>query len=264
MKLMRSSIVYSAAYLAALCDVPHALAFSLGGRRTAVVSPTRLESANSEGSEPTRKQFLSAASAFLVSAASSRRAFAEDDLDVPTLTAPTKVGRSINKCIRAESGSTNCVSTSNVKQVDLYSPPWTFEVSPDEAFARLKGAIASDSSLKVTEIDEDARYIKFEALGLRSGFSKTDEVEFLVKGDDKVVTFKSIEKDAGGISDFGAQRSRLEELRKKSGVFGVMGSGLTADSYGDVSKGRGGGALGQLKAFYGLQSGAGFEDVFDK
>jgi hypothetical protein len=48
-------------------------------------------------------------------------------------------------------------------------------------------------------------------------------------------------------------------------VFDLMGGGLTADSYdggGAVSKGNN--PLGQLKAFYGLQSGEGFESVFDE
>ena len=43
-----------------------------------------------------------------------------------------------------------------------------------------------------------------------------------------------------------------------------MGGGLTADSYeGGGAAARGNGALGQLKAFYGLQSGQGFQDVFE-
>jgi len=44
-----------------------------------------------------------------------------------------------------------------------------------------------------------------------------------------------------------------------------MGDGMTADSYnvgGEVN--RNNGPLGQLKAFYGLQSGEGFKKLFEK
>ena len=154
---------------------------------------------------------------------------------------------------------TNCISTASIKQVDCYAPPWTFEVTPQEVMARLKGLVASDPTLEL--ISESTNYIKIRTpRGL-----VTDEIEFLVNADDKVVTFKSGEvlgEDATSatISDFGANRKRLEDLRKKSNVFGVMGDGLTADSY---AGGRGTGPLGQLKAFYGLQSGKGFEEVFE-
>ena len=149
----------------------------------------------------------------------------------------------------------NCVSTKNVKQVDLYSPPWTFEVSSDEAFARLKGAIGADRSMEIKEIDADDKYIKFE---VSRGLSR-DVCELLIKDSDKVVTFTVNEEATGGsFSDLGGQRKMLESIRKSSGVFEVMGGGMTADSYGD------GGVKGQLKAFWGLQSGSGFESVFEE
>lgn len=151
---------------------------------------------------------------------------------------------------------TNCISTASVKQVDCYAPPWTFEVSAEEAMARLKGLIASDPSLELVE-ESLPNYLRVTSN--RGPLDVTDQVEFLVNEQDKVVTFKSFELGEPSVSDFGANRKRLEQLRKRSnGVFGVMGDGLTADSYGD----RGTGPLQQLKAFYGLQSGAGYEEVF--
>lgn len=122
--------------------------------------------------------------------------------------------------------------------------------------ARLKGVLVSDPSLTVEEVVPN--YIRVSAVrGL-----VTDELEFLVNEQDKVVTFRSAEKgDGASLSDFGLNRKRLEELRKKASIFGVMGEGLTADSI--EGSARGGGPLGQLKAFYGLQSGQGFEDVFE-
>lgn len=152
------------------------------------------------------------------------------------------------------------MATSNIKQLDTYSPPWTFEVSPDEAFARLKGIVKSDDSLTIVEIDEKARYLIVNANRLAA----VDSMEFVVRGDDKVVIFKSFEKEASGVPDFGANRKRVEELRKKSGgVFSVMGDGLTADSYDGGAAGKRNGIGGQLKAFYGLNSGEGYQDVFE-
>ena len=110
-------------------------------------------------------------------------------------------------------------------------------------------------------MDDEARYIK---ANVQRTFAVQDEVEFLVKGDDKVVVFRSSEKEEGSIGDFGVNRKRIDSIRKRGAVFDLMGGGMTADSYdggGAVSKGNS--ALGQLKAFYGLQSGEGFESVFE-
>lgn len=145
---------------------------------------------------------------------------------------------------------------------DLPSPPWTFEVSPEEAFARLKGVIKSDDSFIVTEVDDDALYIRAYAKRLAVD---QDEVEFLVKADDKVVLYKSSARKNGSVSDFGANRKRLDDIRKRGAVFDLMGGGLTADSFdGGGAASKGNGPIGQLKAFYGLQRGEGFESIFEE
>jgi len=134
------------------------------------------------------------------------------------------------------------------------------QASSDEAFARLKGLIASDPSLIVTEMDDAARYVRAEAQRTYKG---QDEIEFLVRDDDRVVIFRSHEKDGGSIPDFGANRARIESMRKRSGGFFDLngGTGLPADGYDPTQRN---GLFGELKAFYGFQSGQGFEDVFDK
>jgi len=187
------------------------------------------------------------------------------------------ITRSIDGCPKPIPGKpNNCIATSNIKQLDTYSPPWTFDdsMSGDEAFARLKGIVKKSSevggqSYNIIEIDEKGRYMKIETpRGI--GFNFIDSVEFVVRADDQVVIFKSSEKpgedgSTSGLSDFGANRKRIEELRKSSGgAFQVMGSGLgTADSYDGGAQGKRNGWGGQLKAFYGLNSGAGYQDVFN-
>jgi len=156
--------------------------------------------------------------------------------------------KSISACTKAQdsNAATNCVSTANVRQVDLYMPPWTFPSSMplDEVMGRLKGAILTDIKLTVEEQSEN--YLRVSAI---RNFA-TDELEFVVNPEERVIIFRSQQVDGPEISDFGSQRKRLEDLRRRIKVFGVMGEEYKQE-----------GVLGQLKAFYGLQSGAGYEDV---
>ena len=220
---------------------------------------------NEDDSKPsimTRANFFSSTlvstASFLAVGAFPKVASADEEIPAAS---NTMKERSIVGCSKNSNGKiANCVSTSNIKELDSYLPPWTFEVSPDEAFARLKGAIVSDSSLEITEIDQDARYIKLDA---QRNFKEKDELQFLVRGEEKVVVFKSAEKIEGSANDFGASRKRLDAIRQKAAVFDLMGGGLTADSYSDATM-KGNGVFGQLNSFFGYQSGEGFEDVFDK
>jgi len=171
--------------------------------------------------------------------------------------------REIEGCPKPTPGKpNNCVATSNIKQLENYSPPWIFEGSSDEAFARLKGLVKSEPTFKIIEMDDEGKYMKIDVQRLNT----QDEIEFIVRGDDKIVLFKSFEKDGGtGLSDFGTNKKRVDGLRLKSGgFFNLQGEGLTADSFDGGSFGKRYGVTSQLKAFYGLQSGKGFEEVFEE
>ncbi len=194
-------------------------------------------------------------------------ALEEEEDSTKNVSAPSskvvELVRSIEACPKTIQGTpNNCVGTSNIKQMDTYSPPWTFDISPKEAFARIKGLMASDPTYTVTEIDEDALYLK---ANVQRNALIQDTLEFLIKGDEKVVLYKSYEKGgeaASTLSDFGFNRKRMEVLRKKGGVFDIMGSRLgSADSYEGGAGGESNSFFGQLKSFYGYQSGEGFEDV---
>lgn len=158
----------------------------------------------------------------------------------------------------------DCVSTASIRDAKgSYSPPWTFETSPDEAFARIKGVLVSDDAFVITEVDDTARYVRAYAKRLAS--VNRDEVEFLVRGDDKVVLYRSTARLNGSVSDFGANRKRIDDIRRRGAIFGLQGDGLTADSLnGGGETNRNNGPWGQLKAFYGFQSGEGFEKLFDE
>jgi uncharacterized protein (DUF1499 family) len=176
-----------------------------------------------------------------------------------TAVVPLSTSFGIEKC--STSSKSPCVSTSNVRQIDLYSPPWTYpsSYSPDEIMSRLKGAIVTDSSCEIVQQDGN-QHLVVQAKRPNDLLGTIDRMEFVVNAQDQVVTFRSAAPDDNSSTDFGLQRRRLDDIRKRAGVFGVMGDSMnTADAA--TTGERGNGPLGQLKAFYGLQSGSGFEDV---
>lgn len=219
-------------------------------------APLRL---SSDSENISRGAFLSSARCAVLSSVLIPSLSVAEEIPSPSAaeeTQPeTKPSRTIQGCAI---DSDDCVSTANIKDAKgSYSPPWTFEVSPDEAFARIKGIIKTDDGFVITELDDEGRYIR--AYAKRFGVD-ADEVEFLVKGDDKVVLFKSKSRKNGSISDFGANGKRIDDIRKKGAVFDLMGGGMTADSFeGGGSMVKGNNPFGQLKAFYGIQSGQGLD-----
>lgn len=210
-----------------------------------------------DNNEVSRSAFLATATGAVLSSLLVLPSVAVAEETTEEVVAVSKPARSITGCAI---DSDDCVATSNIKDAKgSYSPPWTFEVSPDEAFARIKGVLKADEQFVITEEDKDARYIRAYAKRIAID---ADEVEFLVKGDDKVVLYKSSARKNGSVSDFGANRKRMDDIRKKGSVFDLMGGGLTADSYGGGgAASKGNGPLGQLKSFYGLQRGTGFESI---
>lgn len=175
---------------------------------------------------------------------------------------------SISACTRPAAGSgasSNCVSTASVKQVDLFISPWTWRdgISVDEVVGRLKGAIASDATLSLEEQQQSAAAAapdKSNRYYLRVRAARNfcmDEIEFVVNPADRVITFRSQQIEGpDNVSDFGANRKRLDELRKRTGVLDVMGAEFDSADSGPRE-----GTVGQLKAFWGLQSGGGYESI---
>ena len=156
------------------------------------------------------------------------------------------------------SGTNNCVSTASVKQVDLYMLPWTWsDQSVDEIASRMKGVIASDPNLSLVDSNLEKRketdgYF-FRVRAARNLY--TDEIEFLINPTDRVVTFRSRQVEGPeNVSDFGANRQRLDSIRQRLAVVTVMGED-SADNgpREDLS--------GQLRAFWGFQSGGGYESI---
>lgn len=227
----------------------------------ATPSSSELETTNVVVDSPqtSRRQWLSqlATVAAVTTATLSDSALAAEMEGAPAATAAAgpPSSFSIEKC--SPGSKSACVSTANVRNLDLYLPPWTFDRSPDEVMSRLKGAIVSDSSCQILKQDGN-QYLKVEARR-NDLFDSIDELEFVVNDKDQVVFFRSRATNNEN-TDFGINKKRLEDIRKRAGIFGVMGEYMNSADAASMGE-RGNGPLGQLKAFYGLQSGGGFEDV---
>lgn len=241
-------------------------------------SSPELES-NYKSQKMTRASFLS--TLFITTASTSLIAHADDSTTPITeeSTIPKKTYQ-ITSCPPKTSSS--CISTSSTKGDALksYVAPWTFQCTPEKAFRTLLDILEqqelnnNDESIKVAFVDMDGFYIEATAKrkSLLSLGGITDRMEFLVKPDDNVILYRSRQlpdensnNDGSGkdLNDLGANKKRLGRFRQLSnGLFNELGTENDYDYTGRKGVG-GNGPLGQLKAFYGLQSGAGFEDVFD-
>jgi uncharacterized protein (DUF1499 family) len=213
--------------------------------------------------------------------------------DLNTATATSNSGRlevnsnvptRIRPCDTSANSNTNCVSTASVKQVDKFMLPWTWpeSISGTEIISRFKGIIASDQTLSWIQQDQDLvsdptsistttttstttgqgaiAFLRFRA----ARNVCTDEIEILINSNDRIITFRSQQIEGPeNISDFGSNRHRLEDIRKKLKVVTILGSNGN-DSINDNNNNNNEsseGLSGQLKAFWGFQSGGGFESI---
>jgi len=168
----------------------------------------------------------------------------------------------IKKCTTNLS-TVSCVSTSNVRDIQYFSPPWSFDVTEGSGgeiwFDRLLDAVEGEEGVTVTAKRSDWA---IEASTPSTVVVPSATLKFKMIVEDGIVLFES-RKGEGGVGGVGGEdlRKRLERIRQRGG-FGLGGSELnTADSAG-VTTNNGRDFKSQLKAFYGLQSGAGYEDVF--
>eukprot|EP00588_Corethron_pennatum_P009970 CAMPEP_0194267320 /NCGR_PEP_ID=MMETSP0169-20130528/1875_1 /TAXON_ID=218684 /ORGANISM="Corethron pennatum, Strain L29A3" /LENGTH=440 /DNA_ID=CAMNT_0039008145 /DNA_START=107 /DNA_END=1429 /DNA_ORIENTATION=+ len=141
-----------------------------------------------------------------------------------------------------------CLSTSSTKDIMKFAAPWEYDSgvsSPGNVLVALKRAIVRASG-SITE--ENDGYLRADVNGF--------EMQYQVRTDG-VVTYKMAQ--AGGFRLPGGEkviRTKLDEVKTVAGVFGRGGP-----PEGAVAKEEG--ALGQLKAFYGIQSGLGSEELLN-
>jgi len=102
--------------------------------------------------------------------------------------------------------SPNCVS-SQVSDERHRIAPLTFSGNPDKAFARLKQVVFQRSDTAIVEDLPD--YLRVELRTLLF----VDDGEFLLDRTNKVIQVRSASRI--GYSDFGKNRSRIEEIRSQ-------------------------------------------------
>jgi hypothetical protein len=120
----------------------------------------------------------------------------------------------------------------------------------DEVLARLKGAVSTDMKLEVLETKEN--YLKVKAIRNLA----IDELEFVINPAERVITFRSQQVEGPGNPDFGGNRKRLDELKRRTQVFRSMG-----EDFDSADSAKQEGLFGELRAFYGLGTGKGFEET---
>lgn len=102
----------------------------------------------------------------------------------------------------------NCVSSQSTDTVHKIEP-LTYKSSSEEAFAKLKQAIASLPRTKI--ITQSPNYLYAEFTSTIMGF--VDDVEFYLDADAKVIHVRSASRL--GQSDLGVNRKRIETIRAK-------------------------------------------------
>jgi uncharacterized protein (DUF1499 family) len=104
----------------------------------------------------------------------------------------------------------NCVSTQATDPRHQIEPI-AFDGSPENAMRQLKAALAGIPRMKI--VSETANYLHAEATSRIFRF--TDDVEFLIDPQAKVIHFRSASRV--GHSDLRANRARMERIRKAFG-----------------------------------------------
>ena len=111
-----------------------------------------------------------------------------------------------NRMLAACPSSPNCVST-QAQDVGHAIAPIRYHKSRAEAKEALKTAVQSLPRTKLVE--EDKGYLHYEFTSLLLRF--VDDVEFFFDDETKTLHFRSASRT--GYSDFGANRTRMEQLR---------------------------------------------------
>lgn len=102
----------------------------------------------------------------------------------------------------------NCVSTQAARD-DQRIEPIALRQPPDEALRQLKAVIRSMPRSRVVSAGDN--YLRAEFRTLLMGF--VDDLEILVDGKDRVIHVRSASRL--GRSDFGVNRRRVEEIRRR-------------------------------------------------
>jgi uncharacterized protein (DUF1499 family) len=120
---------------------------------------------------------------------------------------PTNLGVTDGR-LAACPDSPNCV-TSRTGDLEHEMPPWGYQCPDERVMPALKKIIAESPRAKVVTETDDYLHAEFTS----QLFRFVDDVEFYIDKKNKVIHFRSASR--AGHSDFGVNRKRMEELRRK-------------------------------------------------
>ncbi|HUY88554.1 MAG TPA: DUF1499 domain-containing protein [Pirellulales bacterium] len=104
--------------------------------------------------------------------------------------------------------SPNCVATQSGRPSQRMSP-WPFEGSPQAAMERLKQIVSAMPRARIVAASESYLHAEFASALMHF----VDDVEFLIDPAAKLIHFRSASRV--GYSDLGANRRRMEDLRRR-------------------------------------------------
>lgn len=120
----------------------------------------------------------------------------------------------------------NGVSTSAIRNPSAYASPWSYLPETSDASKAWKSLVTAVSSLPDVELvtEDDAGYYLHAVVPSTSGGADRDDVECVLRPDDRVVLFRSASRTSvfvypvtRPVSDRNANRQRLENLRQRLG-----------------------------------------------
>ncbi|MEX5214798.1 MAG: DUF1499 domain-containing protein [Nitrospiraceae bacterium] len=103
--------------------------------------------------------------------------------------------------------SPNCVSTLSTSDQHQIAP-YRYRGTLAEAKRRLKEVVAAQRGSKIVEEDQTYLHAEFTSRIFRF----VDDVEFVFEDETRTIHFRSASRI--GYSDFGANRNRMEEIRR--------------------------------------------------
>lgn len=104
--------------------------------------------------------------------------------------------------------SPNCVATQSGNSAQRMTA-WPYRGSPQEAMGRLKEVVGALPRTRIIEATDHYLHAEFTS----AVFRFVDDVEFLIDPATQVIHFRSASRV--GYSDLGANRRRMEEVRRR-------------------------------------------------
>jgi uncharacterized protein (DUF1499 family) len=120
---------------------------------------------------------------------------------------PTNLGMTNGKLAPCPA-SPNCIC-SETGDLEHQMPAWGYKIPDDQVMGELKKIITESPRARIVTLTDNYLHAEFTS----ALFRFVDDVEFYVDKEQKVIHLRSASR--AGHSDFGVNRGRMEDLRRK-------------------------------------------------